>query len=216
MMAESDMTNLIHVIARVDKSNNQGAILYVNPAQMRSNAAPEAALDAREYALVLRNPSNEEIGRVYPQVRYSACVDGEDAQQGLIQQDIELIGDLSVIELERNGAVLDRFQQNVGGTDNVSLDDANAGLVMEAGIDADDHRIKMSTAGITDSEGTSFLVQALPDNGTNWQTLAVGRKTPDFELDKNQFPGAKNVKVRVMRNVGFKQDEYSSSSIDIN
>jgi hypothetical protein len=49
----------------------------------------------------------------------------------------------------------------------------------------------------------TYNVQVSTDGGNIWQTVAVGRTTPDATIDRSQFQGAAHLLVRVAATNGF-------------
>jgi hypothetical protein len=71
-------------------------------------------------------------------------------------------------------------------------------------------------AGPTPAEpGVTYTVQVKPENSTQWSTIAVGRANPSFDLDRNQFPGAKRAVVRVLRSTGISQTIVSEQEMSL-
>ena len=54
-----------------------------------------------------------------------------------------------------------------------------------------------------------------PAGEQTWQTIAVGRRTPEVVIDRNQFPGAESAKVRVLRSTGFEDSIVAEDEIDL-
>ena len=190
---------MVHVVATVDLTEGGGDILYVNPSNVRSNAAPTAGMGAGDVVLVLRDAGGAELGRIYPEIRYDACADHEDHRQGLIQHDVELPGNLAAIELVRGSDVLDRFSPEPPEP----APEVAAGLTLGAPLPEAGNRRDFGAGQVAPRKGVTYLIQARPDNAEVWNTLSIGRSTPEFQIDKNQFPGARTLTVRVIQNAGF-------------
>lgn len=212
-MTNQTQTRLVHVVAIVDESAGTGKILYVTPSNLRSNATPTAGLGRGAIELVLRNGSGEDLARIVPDVRYDECGGKGEDRQGLIQQDIEVHSALASVQLVRNGEVLDTFAPEAA----VPPQDVAAGMTLRGAAPEAAHKRAYGAEGIAPRQGVSYVVQARPDTGEGWQTLSVGRPTPEFEIDKNQFPAATKVDVRVIQHAGFERhvvEEREVSLID--
>jgi hypothetical protein len=51
--------------------------------------------------------------------------------------------------------------------------------------------------------------------GARRDTIAVSRPTPDVDVDRNQFAGAKRATIRVLRTTGFNEDVIAEDTIDL-
>jgi hypothetical protein len=63
--------------------------------------------------------------------------------------------------------------------------------------------------------GVSYTIQVQPAGEQAWQTIAVGRKTPEVVIDRNQFPGAERARVRVLRSTGFEDSVIAEDDMDL-
>jgi len=69
--------------------------------------------------------------------------------------------------------------------------------------------------GLQPAAGVTYSVQVKPDNKETWDTIAVSRPTPDVDVDRNQFAGAKRATIRVLRTTGFNEDVIAEDTIDL-
>lgn len=190
----------VHVVAMVDEITKSGEIMYVNVSELRSGLADAGGMLAPGSSptiyLILRDMEGTEIGRAAPEIRYDTCCEDEDGSKpGLIQHDIDFNDNLSKIELVVDDEVVDTFAPE--GPDMPEFD-----LEMTAPLNGPNPRAGFG-APISPVKGTSYLIQVKPDNDDQWSTLAVGKDTPEFEIDKNQFPGAIRLTVKVIQQAGF-------------
>lgn len=207
-----ETTRLAHVVATVDATEGSGSILYVNPSNVRSGPAGDAVADRDDTALVLRDADGGEVGRVYPEVRYDPCFEHDDEHHmGLIQQDVELPDGVAEIELVRGGTVLDTFRPDQPPPASEIAAEMSLGPPMAGG-----NRREFGAADVKPHKGVTYLIQARADNSTDWQTLSIGRRTPEFQIDKNQFPGARSVAVRVIQTAGFSRRTVDERTIPLN
>lgn len=208
-----EKTRFVHVVAIIG-GEEEGKILYINPSNIRSGNAELAAGKApdSDVALVLRDAAGAELGRVYPEVRYEACTQHKEERAGLIQHDLEVPAALAAVELVRGGEVLDAFRPEPP----VPVRDVAARLALETSLTG--RKSTRSNFGATDvssREGVTYLIQVKPDNAQVWSTLSIGRKTPEFQIDKNQFPGARNLTVQVIQNSGFTREVVDEREIPL-
>lgn len=204
-------TRFAHVVATVDPTEHSGQILYINPSNIQSNLSPLGGLDRGDIALVLRNSDGVEIRRIIPEVRYDACSSPDDPHIGLIQQDVELPEGLASLELVQGEEVLDVFEATPPEEAPALAD----GMTLEAPLAGAGHR-RSGFSGLVEAQaGVTYLIEARPDNQGPWSTLFIGRKTPDFEIDKNQFPGARKLSVRVVQNAGVTRRVIDEREIEL-
>ena len=78
-----------------------------------------------------------------------------------------------------------------------------------------EHRRDFGASGVAQRKGVTYLIQAKPDNSDDWRTLSIGRSTPEFQIDKNQFPGATSVQVRVIQNAGFSRSTIDERTVSL-
>ncbi len=203
-MVDDLASTFAHVIANIDTASGEGSIDYVLPSRKRtaSNMFAGPAPDKAKVRLVLKDAAGKEIGSVRPELRFEACDDGRQPHRALIQQDVELSDDLASVALEFEGKVVDVFHpEPVPPIGEQFRNTAEWGLPLPGNPD----KLAVGTHAVEPQAGVSYMVQAKPDNSDQWQTLSVGKSTPDFVIDKNQFPGASSLDVRVTQNAGFKQ-----------
>lgn len=213
-MPDNASNAFAHVIASIDTATGEGKIRYVLPSKMRTGAGEQAgAMPGDEQVrLVLKNAAGKEIGRVRPELRFEACDDEETPHRALIQQDVEMISGLAEVDLEFQGKTVDTFRpEQALPVDQQFRETANYGLPLPGSPD----KLSLGTPKIIPQAGVSYMVQAKPDNSEKWQTLSVGMPTPDFVVDKNQFPGASSLEVRVTQNAGFHSHTVDQRKIKI-
>jgi len=69
--------------------------------------------------------------------------------------------------------------------------------------------------GLQPAAGVTYSVQVKPDNKETWDTIAVSRPTPDVDVDRNQFAGAKRATIRALRKTAFDEDVIAEDTIDL-
>ena len=220
-MKDIPAARIAHVIASVDLKAASGSIQYVIPSEIPSNVAPDpaAGLEAAEprietVTFVERDASGAELRRSLAEVRLDADHGSEPSRAGIVQHDLAIAPGTQTIELEVGGKVVDRF---VAG----EAPGAAGGIDMALSPAATESTHRRSLESIAadmpgEEAGVSYTVLARPDTTEAWTTLAVGLKQPKFDLDRNQFPAAKEVEVRVVRSTGLAQKVVSSRKIALN
>jgi tyrosinase len=211
-MSEHQGDTFVHVIANIDTETGKGSIRYVLPSRQRTSSAGRAAANApdNEVRLVLLDAAGTVIGRVQPELRFEACHGDEKPHRAIIQQDVEVPAALSEIDLEYRGQKLDAFRPE-RATSQAIEETVTFGLPMPGHPD----KLTLGTPGIGQRAGVTYLIQAKPNNADQWQTLAIGQPTPQFVVDKNQFPGAASLEVRITQNAGFQSKTVDQRTIEL-
>ncbi len=219
-MKDIAAARIAHVIATVDLDKDSGAIQYVIPSEVPSNVAPDpaagldpAAPKVETVTFVERDAAGTELRRSLAEVRMDADHAAEPTRAGIVQHDLAIAPGTQTIELEVGGKVVDRFVAGeapgaAGATP----------MAMSPSIAASGHRrsLASSDAGMAAEEpGVSYTVLARPDTTEAWTTLAVGLKQPKFDLDRNQFPAAREVEVRIVRSTGLAQKVVSTRKVPL-
>jgi len=201
---------LVHLIAAVDLDAGTGEILYVSPSNV---AAPPGGAVTRTgpVSLILRDAAGGEIGRVVADLRRAAC--DRDAAPGaaLVQEDVALRPDLAEIALAIGGRIVDVYRPAPPPETAAGAPEMGLGPPPRPGS----ARMGYAAAGVAAVSGVSYTVQARADSGGGWQTLSVGRPRPEFEIDRNQFPGAAAVELRVLRVAGFRQTVIDTRRLEL-
>ena len=183
----------VHVVGLVDLDQGTGDISYVGPTGrgiLREGAGnPRIELEVQDGAGGTLHVQTAELRR-------SSCAP-PDVQNGMIQEHLPFIEGMSKVLLKLDGNVVDTYE---AGTPPAA---AALGLQPEAagrmGVRA--------AAPLATERGVTYTVQVQPEGQAGWQTIAVGRRTPDAEVDVKQFPGARKLQVRVLQTDGFTSDE---------
>jgi len=192
----------VNVVARVDTESGEGKLLYVNPS--RTSVISEGQ-GASGFELVVEDADGEEILRLPAQVRVSSC-SGEGDTGGLIQQDIPFVEGARRIRLLHGGEERDRYE--------TAQPEPAADLALLATAGPQPHKSLVDVEQIEPQEGVTYTVEARPAGAAAWQAIAVGQARPAFELDRNQFPGAAAIDVRVVRSTGFEEQVIAQERFD--
>lgn len=195
--------NFVTVIGRADLNDGTGQILYVNPASKRLEATPQAK-PSEDFELVVHDAAGNVLQRVRPVVRVPASAPTSGRMppntHGLIQEDLEHLPGMADVALHYKGQEVARYSAGKSGV-------ASAGPTPSASPSA-------ASAGAAAAEpGVSYTVLVKRDDEQHWHSIAVGKSRPDFKLDRNQFPGAQKVAVKVLRTTGFEQEVLSEEYV---
>lgn len=214
----------VHVVASVELDAGTGTILYVNPSSVSTSPEPTEPVAAgltrsggtteSEFMLRVEDGEGRELGRFIPAIQLPSDAP-EGARTGLLDEDIPYRPDMKRIVL-------------MHGETPVSVYEAGAPSELPAGSTPPAEDLRMGTAppghpekrsmeisGLDRPEpGVSYTIQVRPEGSGAWQTIAVGRPTARFSVDRNQFPGADKASVRVVRTTGFEDAVVAERDID--
>ncbi|MEO8372124.1 MAG: hypothetical protein ABI806_23265 [Candidatus Solibacter sp.] len=202
--------DFVHVVATVNMKTGDGKILYVNPSTstVQSDAAREANVE-----LVAEDAAGQPLHREAVVVRRSSGDGGDRGDVGLIQSDLPRVDGMKSIALLFNGKEVSRY---AGGEPAPAAQPANLGLAMTPESGPHRRLLELTQAGqFQPVDGVTYSVQVKPDTDGHWNTIAVGRPTPDVEIDRNQFPNATKAEVRVLRTTGFDEQVIAHETVDL-
>ncbi|EUC12348.1 hypothetical protein [Paraburkholderia hospita] len=202
--------NFVHVVATVNTNAKAGKILYVNPST--STVQSDAPLN-ENVQLVIQGNNGQELHRQAAVVRQSSCENPRGSEVGLIQADLPRLPGMRSVLLTVNNKEVSRYD---AGTPVTAPQAAGLGL---AGAASDvPHRRQLTltqAADLQPIDGVTYAVEVKPDNGSHWNTIAIGRATPNVEVDRNQFAGARTAEVRVLRTTGFDEEVIAHETVDL-
>lgn len=211
MKAEIQTGSFVHVVATVNKTAGDGKIMYVNPSDstIASDAAPDKDVELAAY-----DSNEKEIYREPVVVRRSSDEPDRPHDVGLIQADLPRMPKMKSVRLLLKGKEISRYE---GGPKLPGLAGAGTlGLALGGTAATNRRPLKINElAGTQPVEGVTYSVQVRPDNKDTWDTIAVSRPTPDVEVDRNQFAGAKRATIRVLRTTGFDEDVIAEDTVDL-
>lgn len=208
----------VNVVGTANLTDGTGKILYVNPTSVVT--APEAAPAAvgagnqpklsDDFQLSIQDAAGKELKRISAAVLLpSETEDAGQPKSGLINENIPYIDGMHRIVLLYKGQ---KVSTHTGGDQTAS----GATLKMGASAPGSPEKRTMSLEGATAAaeSGITYTVQVKPEGQESWHTIAVGRKTPDFVIDRNQFADSKTAKVRVIRTNGFEDQVVAEKNVD--
>jgi hypothetical protein len=216
----ADQTKQIHVVGSIDTKDRRGRIRYVNP-----TTAPALPTDTDTAAgptpqrppgtgveLVVEDADGNELQRVPTAVLLPS--DASDSTAGLIDQRIVPSEGMAKLKLLYDGTVVDTFEPGAPPPELAAA--AGPAEISMGAFPGAPAKPQLDLAQFAEPEaGVSYTVQVKPEGGELWQTVAVGRPTPNVVIDANQFPGAQNATVRVLRSTGFDDDVVAEGDVDL-
>ena len=204
----------VHVVAAVNLTQRSAQI---------ASALPLPAADEHEAAGVADDGGPSFVVRVLdaagavlhaqpaPFLPSACSIEGED-QTGLIDTVVPNVAGAAAVELLLDDEVLDRF--DVGGAAVAAqlVGAADAGLVAGAATGA---TITLSWEAPDAPAGQRYIVQVSADGGASWSTLAAGTPATSLEVDRDDFPGATALDVRITATSGFGQPSVVTEHVPL-
>lgn len=197
--------SFVNVIAQVDPRSGAGKILYVNPS---SNVVVSDDPVESDFELVVEGADGSELRRVRAPVLMLSGP-GEPASAALIQQDIEFAEGARRIRLLFRDEEKDRFEPPPLAEVPEPVDYAPPEPV------GPNKRTFRPGTPVTPRDGVTYTVEARREGDPSWYAIAVGQPTPEFQLDRNQFPDAGKIDVRVWRSTGFEEKIVAEEHVSL-
>lgn len=206
-MASGDF---ISVVAEVSLTNRTGKILYVNPVSL---ALTPAAAGVPGFELRVLDAAGQELGVHEAHVKLNTCNDPTDERTGIVDAVIPAHAGARTVELRYEGQVLDTFSGG-GGAPEVSNLRSDAATDSALSF-AWDGPAEFGETGEDAPSNVTYNVQVSTDDGQTWQTVAVGRTSPDVQIDRTQFAPGSRVTVRVIATDGFTNTVADSETFNV-
>ena len=170
----------------------KGKILFVNPVTRALTPAPagESSVEIR-----VLDPDGQTFQAVPVRVKLNTCAESSQDQIGIVDAIILSHADARQLDLVIEGQVVDTFRAG-GETPDVSnlrreeITESAMSLAWDTPADVGPAKIY-------------YNIQSSTDQGNTWQTIAVGRTSPDLSIDRSQYPPGSRVTVRVIATDGF-------------
>jgi hypothetical protein len=181
-----------HIVGTFDLRQSTGTIDYVTPVEIATVPSDGGASSLR---LVGEGVSGVVFDRpVHPQ--RNSCA--PNAESGTFEEFVPVTPALTVVKLMVGATVAAEYRRGP---------QTPSPPVTLAGASPDKPYKLLIKAAAQPTSGVTYSVQARTDSSTSWMTLAVGLDVANSEVNVNQFPGAKQIEVRVLRTDGFSETE---------
>ncbi|MET3967458.1 MULTISPECIES: hypothetical protein [Bradyrhizobium] len=211
MKTEIKTGSFVHVVATINKTAGDGKIMYVNPSV--STIASDAATD-KDVELVAYDGTGKEVYREPVVIRRSSAEPDRPNEVGLIQADLPRVSGMKSVSLQLKGKEISRYE--AGAAPSGPTAGATFGLELAGAAAASRRPLRIDQlGGLQPVAGVTYSVQVKPDNKSTWDTIAVSRPTPEVDVDRNQFAGAKRAAVRVLRTTGFDEEIIAEDTVDL-
>lgn len=185
--------------------------MYVNPSV--STIASDAATD-KDVELVAYDGTGKEVYREPVVIRRSSAEPDRPNEVGLIQADLPRVSGMKSVSLQLKGKEISRYE--AGAAPPGPTAGATFGLELAGAAAASRRPLRIDQlGGLQPVAGVTYSVQVKPDNKSTWDTIAVSRPTPEVDVDRNQFAGAKRAAVRVLRTTGFDEEIIAEDTVDL-
>ena len=202
--SRSGQGRFVSIVASVDLNARTGRILYLNPS---SAAITGGVPNDRGVELQVNDEAGGSLIRLRPSLLFGACDDPASASGALVKEDVRFVQGMHEVLLLVDGQVQSRHV--AGPVDPAANDD----IAISKRRPGHPNRRTVNRTPGTKREGISYTVQARTAGDSRWETFAVGRETPDVEVNVNQFPGAARVEVRVLATNGFDDGVVAAEEI---
>jgi hypothetical protein len=185
--------NWLSVIATINLTRQTGHIEFVQPIASTAMAKP-AGGQALVASVRLRDVNGATISETPVDVRLGSCaLPGED-RTGLVDAVVSAQANARFVDVLLNGNVVDTFAAAPKPPQIANLQAASA---------APGDKVSLKWDAQHPASSITYSVQVSTDQGRSWQTVAVRRPTPDYDLDPKSVGPAKTVHVRVLATDGF-------------
>ena len=189
----------ISVIASVNLTRRTGKIQYVNPVNRGAISPSEPASPV---AISVKSADGKVLYETRVPVKLLSDTDEGQDERGLVDAIVVAGPDAKVVELSIAGQLADTFRAGV-----TPPRVRNVRSMVPA---AEPAVIAWDTDAAPDDRHT-YSVQISTDNGTTWQTVAVGFTSTQIPINYKQFGDAKQVLIRVIATDGFRRFETTTS-----
>ena len=193
----------VHVVAAVNITKRSAAISSVLPLSTSVDHEPAGVPEKKVRNLEVRvvDVAGKVLHTQKAPFLPSAChIEGED-QIGLVDVVVPNVAKAAAIELLLAKTVLDRFEVQ-GATVAARAVPSAAGPSLTAGP-ADGGNVMLNWEAPGAGANQRYVVQVSGDGGTSWNTLAAGTAATSLEVDRDDFPGATELRVKITATSGF-------------
>jgi len=210
----------LNVVGTVNLTKRRGKIKYVNPVSTVLSPQPEKNSQVR---IRVKDADGNEIKEYPAAVKLNTCSERGKAKKGVVDTVLPFHQNARILELIIGGKTVDVFKAQGAPPEIANIRRSEPAEALGDAADAADAgnlvSIQWDVAGGADamadaaSSNITYNVQVSSDGGNTWQTVAVGRTTPDATIDRSQFPEATNLKVRVIATNGFDSSVATTDTV---
>jgi hypothetical protein len=190
----------ISVIGKLNLTQKSGRIAYVN----RVPKALVLAEATEDFAVVrLRGADGNVLAEHKAHIKYDTDVPGNKDKTAIVDTVVPYRPGVASIELVLGGQVVDTRKV-------ASRAPEVKNMLVPKTLRNDPFRVQWTTAH-PDRVQVTNSVQVSYDGGKTWETVAVGLKTPQIDLDKTRIQDPREVRVRVIANDGLNNTVLEST-----
>jgi len=199
----------ISIIGFVNLDNKTGSIRYVQPVPAAFQAAAAGQYQA---TLIVKDRSGQILSETKVPLSLESCSDaGGEPRIGILNAVVPSAPDAAQVELWFEDRKVDTFSAGP-----VPTSVANIRRLPALGATAPTAAAEIAWDSAEASDpGVTYTVQVRPDPRNSWQTIAVGRPTPEVSIDASQYPPKQRLQVRVIATNGFTTTDVTESEIEL-
>jgi hypothetical protein len=217
----------IHVVARINQTEDTGEFRFVTPVASIANAEQSPAASS-DYTIRVRREDETTVD--YPAAfRRDVGGDESDPNSSITGSlDVIIPNDVSPVSLEliHNDYVLATYspQAEPSTPEDIRAEASTGGpfAMLESALPSARPKIVWTSAGsggpaFTELETGSdlkYTVQVSTDGGESWRTIGVGLVTPEVTIDPQLLAGKDMIQVRVTATNGFKR-KTATQTLDV-
>jgi hypothetical protein len=208
-------TMQVHVVAAVNMTKRSAVISSALPLSTVVDHEPAGVPEKKVRNLEVRvvDAAGQVLHTQKAPFLPSAChVEGED-EVGLVDVVVPNVTGAAAIELVLAKTVLDRFEAQ-GATVATRAVPGMAGAGLAPGS-ASGGNIMLNWEAPGAGANQRYVVQVSGDGGSSWSTLAAGTAATSLEVDRDDFPGATELQVKITATSGFGQPSISTERIPL-
>ena len=206
----------IHVVASVNMTKRSATVSSALPLSTSVGHEPAGVPEKKVRNLEVRVV--DAAGKVLhtqkaPFLPSSRHIKGEDIV-GLVDVVVPNVAKAAAIELLLAKKVLDRFDVHGATVAARAMRGGAGGPSLTAGP-AEGGNVMLSWEAPGAGANQRYVVQVSGDGGTSWNTLAAGTADTSLEVDRDDFPGATELQVRITATSGFGQPSIITERVPL-
>ncbi len=175
----------MHLLAAIDPKAHTGSIRSVTPIErgVESRLYPQSEATVEWF-----NANGQPLSSRTVRIKLSSCSENREHRHGMIDAILRRPEQAAEIRLKLQGQEVDRAR-SVGGNDPLGAAEMAA---------------RGTTLAWQGKRGVWYTIQTSSDGGKTWDTISVSQTATNFTLEKRNYPGVKQLRVRIIATDGFR------------
>jgi hypothetical protein len=208
----------ISVVGSIDLDEKTGKLRYVQPIQTPP-LVPTG--DGPRATLVLKDDAGTRLTETEVPLTLESCTDADDHHHiGFLNVIIPSHPQATSLELLYEGSRLDTFAaaSPPSQVTNIRKKSPPPPSALESALESSappTTELTWDSAEAADP-GVTYTVQVRRDSSEPWQTVSVGRPTPEVNVDARQFAPRQKLQVKITATNGFRTTDVTESVIELN